>query len=58
VFGGELQELLRETVVVLLLLERVVERRVTEILLSVGNEELFKLCVGCGVDEKKDEAKY
>jgi hypothetical protein len=43
VFRGEFQQLFREAIVVLLLLEGVVECRVAEILLAVGNEELLKL---------------
>jgi hypothetical protein len=46
VFGGEFRKSLREAVeavVVLLLLERVIESRVTELLVAVGNEKLFKL---------------
>lgn len=40
---GELQQAVGEAIVVLLLLHRVVERRVTQVLLPVGDEELFKL---------------
>jgi len=42
VLGSELQQTLCETVVVLLLLKRVVQGRVTKVLLAVGNEELLE----------------
>jgi hypothetical protein len=40
---GQLQQTLRETIVVLFLLKRVVESGMTQIFLAIGDEKLFKL---------------
>ena len=45
VFGSKFQQALSELVVVLLLLEGVVERRVAEVFLSIGHEKGFEFCV-------------
>ena len=44
--GGQLQEPLGEAVVVLLLLDGVVQGGVAQVLVTVGDEELFELMVG------------
>lgn len=43
--GGQLQQPLREAVVVLLLLSGVVQGGVAKVLVTVGNEEFLELCV-------------
>ena len=43
VFGGKVQELVGQAIVILLLLYCIVEGRVTQVLLAIRNEELFQL---------------
>jgi hypothetical protein len=41
--SAELQQFVRETIIVLLLLNRVVECRVTKVLFAIGHQETFEL---------------
>ena len=43
VFRGQFQQTLRQIIVVLFLLERIVERRVMKVLFTIGNQEGFEL---------------
>lgn len=56
--GSQLDESFRETIVVLLLLDRVVECRMAEVLFAIGNQKGFELKQVAASENNKGKYKF